>query len=284
MSGTARGASHGAARGQQRSRALLAGATALGLVFLYAPLLLSIVYSFNVGVGGRQTARFTGLTLANYASAWNDASIRAAVVSGVEVGLAVMVIATALGTVLGFVVVRHPRAWVRRVLAGLVTLLLIVPEVVIAVSFLQMATDLDLTLGYGTMVVALTPMTIALVAFVVRASVLTLPAAIEDAARDLGASNLQVLGTIVLPQIVPAILVGAVLSFTMAFDNLVIATFLSTPDVTTLAVYLYSSLNYGTTPTVYAATSAIFAFTLVMLALAGGVYVAASRRKRTRPA
>ncbi len=268
--------------GSRRSAMVVSAgvATGLVLVFLYAPLVVSVAYSFNAGVEGRQTARFTGFTLGAYRAALQDDSIRASLTSGIEVGLCVMVVATLLGSALGLALVRHPATLVRRVLSALVTALLIVPEVVLAVSFLQLITDVHVALGFVPMVVALTPMAIALVAFLVRGSVLTLPASIEDAARDLGASEPRVLRSVVLPQLLPAVVVGATLSFTLAFDNLVIATFLSTPDVSTLAVYLYSSLNYGTTPTVYAATTGVLAITLVLLALAGGLYVLLGRRRR----
>ncbi len=268
--------------GSRRSAMVVSAgvATGLVLVFLYAPLVVSVAYSFNAGVEGRQTARFTGFTLGAYRAALQDDSIRASLTSGMAVGLCVMVDASLLGSALGLALVRHPATLVRRVLSALVTALLIVPEVVLAVSFLQLITDVHVALGFVPMVVALTPMAIALVAFLVRGSVLTLPASIEDAARDLGASEPRVLRSVVLPQLLPAVVVGATLSFTLAFDNLVIATFLSTPDVSTLAVYLYSSLNYGTTPTVYAATTGVLAITLVLLALAGGLYVLLGRRRR----
>jgi ABC-type spermidine/putrescine transport system permease subunit II len=250
------------------------------LLFLYAPLLLSVAYSFNPGVDGRQTARFTGFGVGAYAAAWADDSLRASIVSGFQVAVCVMAIATVLGSALGYALVRHPSAWVRRTLSGLVALLLIVPEVVIAVSFLQLTSVVQVSLGFGTFVVALTPLAIALVAFVVRAGAVTLRRDIEEAARDLGATEVQVATTVVVPQLAPAIAIGAILSFTLAFDNLVVATFLSTPDVSTLAVYLYSSLNYGTTPKVYAATTAVFGFTLLLFAAAGIVFAWSRRRRR----
>jgi ABC-type spermidine/putrescine transport system permease subunit II len=120
-------------------------------------------------------------------------------------------------------------------------------------------------------------MAIAVVALVVRARMLTLDRRVEDAAADLGSTRLKTLWFIVLPQLTPAVAAGGVMAYTFSFDNLVVSAFLSTPQVTTLPVYLYGSLQYGPSPTVYAAVSAVFMFTMLMLGLAAVLYRLARR-------
>lgn len=241
----------------------------VGLVFLYVPLVTAIVYSFNKGVDGLQTAKWAAFSFNGYVRAWHDDSLMRALQSGAQVAVWVMVLATILGTALGYGAVRHRTRVVRNILGGLIALLLIVPEVVLGSSMLQLVSTTQIPLSMTTMVVALTPMTSALVAFVVRAATTTLHPELEDASRDLGANGPQTLWFVVLPQLLPSIVIGAVLALTLAFDNLVIASFLSTPDVSTLAVYLYSTLNYGPSPEVYAATSAVFLATVLLLGIVG---------------
>ncbi|GAA3546614.1 ABC transporter permease subunit [Amycolatopsis ultiminotia] len=266
--------------GSRRARLVLGAVCAAGLVVLYLPLVLTVVYSFNAGVQGKQSARFTGWTPDGYFRAWADDSLRSAAGTGLAVAAVVAVVSALLGSALGYSLVRHPAAWVRRTLSGLVYLFLIIPEVVFAVSVLQFTSQAGIPLGFGTLVAAHTPTAISVVALFVRTRVLTLDRELEDAGRDLGASSARVAWDIVVPQLLPGVLTGAVLAFVFSFDNLVISTFLTTPEVGTLPVYLYSSLNYGTTPEVYAATTAVLLITVAGFALAGLLHRLSSRRVR----
>jgi ABC-type spermidine/putrescine transport system permease subunit II len=254
----------------------------LAAVFLFAPIVTTVVYSFNAGVGGRQTSAFTGVTAAAYAQAFADPSLRQATATSLVVAFWAAVIAVGIGTVLGFELVRNPSRGMRRVLAGLTYVLLIVPETVLGVSLLLFYTETHIPLGTFTLIAALTPPSISVVAFVVRARMLTLDAGLEDAAADLGATRLTVLRTTVLPQLGPAIGAATLLAYTFAFDNVVISNFLSTPFVSPLTVYLYGTLQYGPTPEVYATATIVFGATLVVIAVAAlllrGVWRARARR------
>jgi ABC-type spermidine/putrescine transport system permease subunit II len=252
--------------------------TLLALVFLFAPVLVAVVYAFNQGVGGKQSASFTGFTTHWFADAWDDETIRSAVGTSLRIALLVTVAATALGTATGVAMARHHRAVVRGTLQGLVYLLLVVPEVVLGVSLLLFYTKVHTTLGTATLVAAHTPSTIAVVALVVRSRVLALEPSIEESARDLGARPWQVLRDVLLPQLRPAVLASAVLAFTFSFDNVVISQFLATPQVSTLPVYLFGTVHYGTAPTAYAVATMMLAFTFVVIALAGAVSWWLSRR------
>ncbi|WP_022900018.1 ABC transporter permease [Humibacter albus] len=240
----------------------------VAVLFLFSPIVTAVWYSFNVGVDGKQTSAFTGFTGDWYVQAFTDPTIRQATGTSLVVAFWAAVIAVLIGTILGFELARNPNRIVRRLLAGLTYILLIVPETVLGVSLLLFYTETHVSLSEFTLIAALTPPSISVVAFVIRARVLTLDAGVEDAAADLGASRLATLSTIVLPQLGPAIGAAALIAYTFAFDNVVIANFLSTPTVNVLTVYLYGTLQYGATPAVYATAVVIFAATIVVLALA----------------
>ncbi len=273
-------------RAQQRATdAALAGWYALVVAFLFAPIVVSIVYSFNVGSLGKQTSLFTGWTLGWYGAAWANLSLRHAVETSLVVAFWAALIAVVVGSALGFALVRHPSATVRRLLSGLTYILLIVPETVTGVSLLLFYAVTGMRLSLATLVAGITPLAISVTALIVRAGVLTLDRHLEEAAADLGSTRWQTLRFVILPHLAPAVAAAALMSYVFSFDNLVVSTFLTTASVNTLPVYLYGSLQYGPSPAVYAAATAVFAFTIVLLAAAGLLYrivrqrAAASRRR-----
>ena len=152
------------------------------------------------------------------------------------------------------------------------------PETVTGVSLLLFYAATGVPLSLATLVAGITPLVISVTALIVRAGVLTLDRRLEEAAADLGSNRWQTLWFVVLPHLAPAVAAGALMSYVFSFDNLVVSTFLTTASVNTLPVYLYGSLQYGPSPAVYAAATAVFAFTIVLLALAGLLYRLVRRR------
>src|SRR6185312_9000014 len=148
----------------------------------------------------------------------------------------------------------------------------------IGVSLLLFYAVTALPLGMATLVAGITPLAISVTALIVRAGVVTLDRRIEEAAADLGANRWQTLWFVVLPHLLPAVLAGALMSYVFSFDNLVVSSFLTTPQVNTLPVYLYGSLQYGPSPAVYAAAASVLALTIVLVGLAGLLYRVMSRR------
>jgi ABC-type spermidine/putrescine transport system permease subunit II len=238
------------------------------VLFLFAPIATSIVYSFNLGTLGKQTSLFTGWTLGWYGAAWEDLSLRTSVATSLEVAFWAAAVSLAIGAILGFVLVRYRKPLVRRLLSTATYLLLIVPETVTGVSLLLFYAETRIPLSKVTLVAGLTPSAIAVTALIIRARVLTLDRQIEEAASDLGANRWEVLWLVVLPQLLPAVAAGGLMAYVFSFDNVVVASFLTTPTVNTLPVYLYGSLQYGPAPTVYAAATAVFLFTLFIMGLA----------------
>ena len=255
--------------------------TALVFVFLFAPVVTAFIYSFNEGVFGRQTSSFVGFTTHWYSVAWHNEALRHSVEVSLKVAALTAIIATILGTIAALAVARSPRI-AGSALELLVYLLLIVPEIVLGVGFLLFYTKLGVSLGMWPLVLAHTPYTIAVVMLVVRARVLAIDRATEDAAADLGAGRFRVFWTVTFPQLQTAVLAAAVLAFTFSFDDLIISVFLATPTVTTLPVYLFGSVRFGLTPDVYAVAAAMFVFTLLMLAVVALAYGWQARRLGTR--
>lgn len=254
----------------------------LAVAFLFTPIVTSVVYSFNTGVEGRQTSAFTGWTLQWYGAAIGDPSLMAALRTSLVVAFWSALIAVVIGGALGYALVRNPVRWVRTVLAGLTYVLLIVPETVIGVSLLFFYTQTHIPLGLATLVAGHTPLSISVVAFVVRARLLTLDRGVEEAGADLGAGPLAVIRYVLVPQLVPALAASALLSYTFSFDNVVISNFLSTAQLSTLPVYLYGSLQYGPTPAVYATAVAVFVATVLLLGFAAFVLQRGVRGPRSR--
>jgi len=269
-----------AARGDRIGAIALRIWLALGLLFLFAPIAIAVAWSFNAGVNGRQTAAFTGVSVQGYADASVDGSLRDAALTSVTIALWVTAIALLLGTALGWSLVRHPSRAVRRALGALVVALLIVPETVLGVTLLLGYTVTHLPLGVASLIAAHTPPCISIVAFLVRVRLSTLDPLLEDAAADLGATGPAAFRLVVLPQLGPAVAASALLAYVFSFDNVVISSFLSTAQVSTLPVYLYGALQYGPTPAVYAASSVLFAGTVLAVVIAVVLLRSILRRPR----
>ena len=218
-----------------------------------------------------------------YAAAWNNLSLRHTVETSRVMSFWAAMISVIVGSALGYALVREPSAGVRRALTGLTYILLIVPETVTGVSLLLFYSVTGIPLSLETLIAGVTPLAISVVALIVRAGVMTLDRRLDEAAADLGSNRWQTLWFVVLPHLMPAVLAGALMSYVFSFDNLVVSSFLTTAQVNTLPVYLYGSLQYGPSPAVYAAATAVFAFTLLLLGLAGLLSRLVARRGGALP-
>ena len=236
----------------------------LGLAFLYAPILVLAVYSFNasqlVTVWGGVSTRWYAALLADgplLAAAW--VSLRVALMSGA--------IATVLGTLAALALARHGRFRSRPLLTGLVFAPMVMPEVIIGLSLLLLFVGTGLDRGIGTLVIAHATFCTGFVTVVVGARLRGLDRSLEEAAADLGAGPLRVFATVTLPLLAPAVLAGFLLAVTLSLDDLVIASFVSGPGATTLPMRLYSQVRLGVNPEINAAsTLLVLAVTLAVLA------------------
>jgi ABC-type spermidine/putrescine transport system permease subunit II len=242
------------------------------LVFLFAPVITTVVFSFNVGVLGKQSATITGWTTSWFSTAWNDPALRHALSVSLRAAVGASLLSTVIGVAAGYASVRHRGRVVRNILIGLVYLLLVLPEVVLGVSIFLMLSRLNIPLSILTLIAGHSPFAIAVVSLIVRSRCLALDPNLEEASADLGAKRWQVWRDAILPQLAPAVLAALILSFTFSFDDLVVSLLLSTPTVTTLPVYIYGSVRAGLTPEVYAAAAMLVGATLVMLGLTAVSY------------
>ena len=240
-------------------------ALAIGLGFLYAPILVLVAYSFNastlVTVWGGFSTRWYGVLFADaplIAAAW--VSLRVAVLSSL--------IATILGTLAALALERHRRFRGRGLFTGLVYGPMVMPEVMIGLSLLLTFIGVGLDRGLATIVIAHATFCIGFVAVVVAARLRGLDRALEEAAADLGAGPFRVLATITLPLLAPAILAGALLAFTLSLDDLVIASFVSGPGSTTLPMRLYSQVRLGVNPEINAASTLLVGLVSAMVLVA----------------
>lgn len=262
-----------------RSRTFLLSVLAFGYAFLYLPVVLLVIYSFNesrlVTVWSRFSTKWYAALLENdrlLESAWLSVKIAATNASA----------AVILGTLAANALVRYRRFRGRTGFNLLLTAPLVMPDVIIGLSLLLLfvATE-QLTgwpegRGFGTIAIAHITFSLAYVAIVVKSRLARIDPALEEAALDLGASPLTAFLRITLPLIAPSLVASWLLAFTLSLDDLVIASFVSGPGSTTLPMTVYSSVRLGVSPQINALASLIVLFVTLAVALAGW---ALSRRR-----
>jgi putrescine transport system permease protein len=248
----------------------------LGLAFLYLPIVILVVYSFNdsrlVTVWGGWSTRWYGELFRNEAfmsSAWIT----------LRIGALSATIATVLGTLAAIVLVRLGRFPGRMAFSGMVYAPLVMPEVITGLSLLLLFVAIDLSRGFWTITLAHTTLTMCFVAVVVQSRLLTFDRSIEEAALDLGCRPFKAFFLITLPIIAPAVVSGWMLAFTLSLDDLVLASFTSGPGASTLPMRIYSSVRLGVTPEINAASTLLIAIVAVGVVIAS---IATKRAERER--
>lgn len=246
-------------------------ALTLGFAFLYLPMLLLVLFSFNdsrlVTVWGGFSTRWYGELLRNQPlldAAWT--TLRIAFVSATA--------ALIMGTLAAISLVRYATFRGRTLFSGMIFAPLVMPEVITGLSLLLLFVSLDWQRGFWTVVIAHTTFATAYVAVVVQSRLLTFDTMLEEAAMDLGAPPLKTFFVITLPVIAPALASGWLLAFTLSLDDLVIASFTTGPGATTLPMRIYSQVRLGVTPEINAISTVMIG--LVTL----GVIVASLLQKR----
>lgn len=234
---------------------------ALVYLFLYAPLLFLVVFSFN---STRQDSLFTGFSLRWYRALLDDSRLVEGFFLSLKVALITGTLSVVLGSFAAFVLVRYRRFSGRTVFYGLVNAPLVMPEVIIGLSLLLLMVAAQRTLGFpergvATIVIGHTLLGMAYATVVIQSRLSEMDRAIEEAAMDLGCRPLQVFFLVTLPNIAPALVSAWLLTFTLSFDDVVISEFLSGPGVTTLPQVIFSYARRGVNPSVYAAATLLIA-------------------------
>jgi len=267
-------------------------------LFLYVPIGLVVLFSFN---SGDLTGDLRGLSLRWYAKALDDRFAMAALQNSVVVATWTAFLATSLGTIAALALQRTPRA-VRAVFDAIVYVAIIIPGIVIGIATLIFFVNMfgwvnpwlayiwatagageapTIRTGIHTIVAAHVVFTMAIVMVLVRARLAGMDRALTEASFDLYAPPFRTFRQITLPQLLPAIVTGALLAFTFSFDDYIIASFVAGPGQPTLPMYVFASIRRGITPEINAIASLVLGVTVTALVIVGVVYRRQARQDRT---
>ena len=250
---------------------LRASTLALGFGFLYAPIVLLVLYSFNAS---RLVTVWAGFSTRWYGELAKNEGFRAAALTSLEVALMAASLALVLGTFAGFSMARFSRFRGRASFGFALLAPLVVPEVILGLSLLLLFVAGESVIGWPqgrgivTITVAHATFGACFVAVLVRAQLAGFDRALEEAALDLGARPWIVLARITLPGISPALVSGWLLAFTLSLDDLVIASFVTGPSATTLPMAVFSSVRLGVSPEINALATLFLALVFLLVSLA----------------
>lgn len=232
----------------------------LGFAFLYVPMLILVIYSFNesklVTVWAGFSTKWYGEVLRN------EAFLQAAWVT-LRVAFFSATLATVLGTMAAYAMMRRGRFPGRTLFSGMIYAPLVMPEVITGLSLLLLFIAVGLDRGIVTIILAHTTFAMCYVSVVVSSRLVSFDVSLEEAARDLGCTPFQAFTQVTLPIIAPAVIAGWLLAFTLSLDDLVIASFTSGPSATTLPIKIFSSVRLGVSPEINALSTIIIAIVTV---------------------
>ena len=248
--------------------AFLAVVGVLTFVFLFLPILVIVIYSFNTR---RLFTSWDGFGFSAYESGFENPTIRDSLIVSLKSAVGASLLATALGSIAGVALARRPGKW-SVAFVGLLALTMITPEIVDAVALLpwlvSLGTDQGLTIfndGIVRLVVGHSLFATAVVCFIVRARMAGIDESLEEAAADLYATPLRRFTQITLPLMAPAVLAGALMSFTLSLDNTVISAFVQVSGSTPWPVYILSSMRSTLRPQIAAVSTVMLLLTLLVL-------------------
>ena len=251
-------------RGSRLGRVLRAGITGSGIfgyIFLYAPILILIIFSFNAS---RFVTSWSGFSLRWYGELFRNEAMMLALRNSLVVAVASTLISTVFGTMAALVMERYDFAG-KLSFDALLYLPIIIPDIAMAVMLLLFFVMSRITLSLTTIIISHVAFNISFVAVVVRARLVGFDRSLEDAAQDLGANELQTFWHVTLPLLMPAILGGALLAFTLSLDDFVITFFTAGVGSTTLPLRIYSMVKLGITPEINAISTLMLLVSMTLL-------------------
>jgi putrescine transport system permease protein len=243
---------------------------AFGYAFLYLPILLLVIYSFN---GSRLVTVWGGWSLRWYAELAHNQQLLTAAWLSIRIAAMSATLALVLGTLAGFAMARFGRFAGRSLFGGMIAAPLVMPDVITGLSLLLLFVALQQTVGWPeqrgvlTIVIAHTTLSLAYVAVIVQARMLDLDESLEEAALDLGARPAKVFAVVTLPIVAPALVSAWLLAFTLSLDDVVLASFVSGPGATTLPMVVFSSVRLGVNPQINALATIIVALVTLGISL-----------------
>jgi putrescine transport system permease protein len=225
------------------------GSVALGLAFLYLPIVILVIYSFNAS---RLVSVWGGWSTRWYAELAGDRAMLEATFVTLRIGLLSATAATVIGTLAAIALVRIGRFRGRVLFSAMVYAPLVMPEVITGLSLLLLFVAAGIDRGFWTITIAHTTLTACFVTVVVQSRLMSFDTGLEEAAMDLGCPPWKTFLTVTLPLIAPALVAGWMLAFTLSLDDLVIASFTTGPGATTLPIRIYSEIRLGVKPEINA--------------------------------
>jgi putrescine transport system permease protein len=265
----------------KRRSLLLLSIACFGYALLYVPILSVVIYSFNAS---RLVTLWGGFSTRWYVSLLADDELLSAALLSLRIALVSATLATALGAVVALALHRVYRLRGRILLSGMVTAPLVMPEIITGLSLLFLFISMANLIGWPasrgatTITIAHITFSMAYVVVVVRSRLAALNESLEEAAMDLGGKPVAVFFDITVPMLLPALVSGWLLSFTLSLDDLVISSFVSGPGATTLPMLIFAKVRLGVTPDINAITTIIIGLVVV------AVVTAALFTARRRPA
>ncbi|MGL4522592.1 MAG: ABC transporter permease [Bacilli bacterium] len=253
-----------------RGRRLFSTYATLLLAFLYLPILVLVVYSFN---DSKINARWNGFTFDWYIELFQKEEVLRALFNSLTIAVTSTVVATILGTLAALALHRY-RYKFEGAIKGLIYLPILVPEILMGLSLLILFSGIGFELNHLTVIIAHITFSISYVVIVVSTRLSAMGPELEDAANDLGATPWQTFRHITFPMIAPGVVAAALLTFTLSIDDFVISFFVSGPDSTTLPIYIYSLVKKGVSPEINALSTILI---VVIIALMGGAQWLGSR-------
>lgn len=254
----------------------------LGFFFIYAPIVSLVVYSFNAG---KLVTLWAGFSTQWYVELFHDSEILSATWLTLKIALATSFAAVAIGTLAGFVLARYKRFTGSTLFVSMVNALLVIPEVITGISMLLMFVSMEELFGWPagrgffTIWLGHTTMCAAYVSVVIRSRLKEMNRSLEEAAMDLGASPFTVFYRITLPIIMPALVAGWLLSFTLSIDDLVMTEFLAGPGSTTLPMVVFSRVRLGLDPKINALATILIVVVTIGVIVANRFMLNAEKRR-----
>jgi putrescine transport system permease protein len=240
-----------------------------GFVFLYAPIVILIIFSFNAG---KLAAVWAGFSTKWYAALLeNDQILKAAWIS-VQVAFMNATVATILGTLGAYALARFGAFRGRTLFTGMMSAPLVMPDVIFGLALLLLFVGLDTSRGMSTVTISHITFSLAFVAVIIRARVSSLDRSLEEAAMDLGARPVKTFLVITIPMLAPALVAGWLLAFTLSLDDLVIASFVSGPGASTLPMVIFSKVRLGVSPQINALGTLIVLFVTICVVLSAWLF------------
>lgn len=249
-----------------------------GFAFLYIPILLLVIYSFNAS---RLVTVWAGFSLQWYVALLHNEQLLDAAWVTLRVAFLSSLVATILGTMAAMALTRYGRFFGRTLFSGMTYAPLVMPEVITGLSMLLLFVAIGFERGFWTVTLAHITFTMCFVTVVVQSRLVTFDRSLEEAALDLGCPPFKTFFLITLPLILPAVVSGFFLAFTLSMDDLVISSFTTGPGATTLPMRIYSQVRLGVTPEINAASTILIAI-VTMAVLVASVVTKRQEKQRAR--